>query len=58
MIKKCNFKHKFTPRLHGGRCGDVPIDGDSYNVCGLESKECNGEDNCIIYQIYKLLATK
>mgnify|MGYP006283110815 CR=1 FL=1 len=46
MLKECNFKPKIIHREKPG--------------CNLTPNEnvCSGEDNCIIYQIYKSLETK
>ena len=46
MLKECNFKPKIIHREKPG--------------CNLTTNEnvCSGEDNCIIYQIYKSLETK
>jgi len=46
MIKECNFKSKIIHREKPG--------------CNLTPNEnvCSGEDNCIIYQVYKNLETK
>ena len=49
MIKECNFKAK-----------DISIELVSrvdYDICALVSDKwrCPGEDNCILYQIYKSL---
>ncbi len=41
MIKKCNFKSKIMHRQYPG-CDLTPND-----------IVCPGEDNCILYQIYK-----
>ena len=41
MIEKCNFKSKIRHREHSG--------------CDLTPNDiiCPGEDNCILFQIYK-----
>ena len=49
MIKECNFK------IDGVKAKGI--------YCGLQTlrgimKHCSGEDNCILYQIYKQLQPK
>ena len=46
MIEKCNFKSKIR---HPEACG-----------CNLTPSDivCSGEENCILYQIYKIMKTE
>jgi len=51
MIKKCNFKYIVE------RDSWLGLETKGQEQCCLSdllhSKNCDGEDNCIIYQIYK-----
>lgn len=53
MIKECNFKNKVQD---GYQCSlsSLLYETDSLTNGGVQhAKECDGEDNCILYQIYK-----
>lgn len=47
MIKECNFKLKYE---HDTEC----LLKDTFMHRGVEAHECNGEDKCILFQIYKV----
>lgn len=53
MIKKCNFKQIriWNPTTHKEEKSNNCLLGDTND----EYKECNGEDNCILFQTYKSL---
>jgi len=47
MIKECNFKEQYE--LIGYK--------DRFK-CELADKACDGEDKCIVYQMYKMLSSR
>lgn len=53
MIRKCNFKHECDDGFY--HC-QLAIYTDIGGGGGLiHAKECDGEDKCILYNIYKTL---
>jgi len=53
MIEECNFKHKgMHVRIKWDTCSlsIMKIEETSNHIVNIE---CFGEDNCILYQIYK-----
>jgi len=57
MIKECNFKNKVQD---GYQCSlsSLLYETDSLTNGGVQhAKECDGEDNCVLYQIYDKLDT-
>jgi len=52
MIKECNFKREDEDIYL-----DICVLGSRNNIDGpFYYSECSGEDNCVLYQIYKQLA--
>lgn len=48
MIKECNFKREDNDRIMVSRV--------DYIICGLNTNfklRCSGEEDCILFQIYK-----